>query len=52
MHARARARKRRGKAGGSEGEREADETDTACVGASGAVSRNQGMRAVCFRKRK
>ena len=45
-------RKRRGKAGGREGKREADKTDTGCVGASGAVSRNHGMWAVCFLKRK
>ena len=51
-----RLRKRRGKAGrregGREGRREGDETDTGCVGARGAVSRNQGLRAVCFLKRK
>ena len=56
MHVRARVcacvRKRKGKAGGREGKREADKTDTGCVGASRAVSRNQGMRAVCFLKRK
>ena len=38
--------------GGREGRREGDETDTGCVGARGAVSRNQGLRAVCFLNRK
>ena len=35
-------RKRKGKAGGREGKREADKTDMGCVGASGAVTRTRG----------